>query len=427
MAPGIKQLFISLGVLFAGHGLSQTFVPVYASRMGWSEGNIGVIGSAYFLGFVIGCLTVPKLLSRAGHIRVFMTMTGMTSASILLLSDLQHIAAWIGLRFLGGWCLAAIYTAAESWINENAENGQRGRLISIYVLVSLVGMASGQVLFSLIQLEHLFALAALLILFALVPIGLFCDDQPMALKEKTIRMRSLRKVSLLARAGMFVSGVVTGSIWAMTPLLIEGSQFDMSCSGIIMMAVILGGAAFQLPAGIAADRFGRLRVTKIVVFSCLVISICPCFTAWCSTVVISMVGLFVPFNKIFELAFIMFLLGGTSLSLYTLASAEANDRSELSRVEIATALLLMNGLGSVIGPLLTGLVMSWIPLGLFLISGTAMTVLLVTSYIYGLMGTQEGTFESAEDRLADVIPIEEYIEETEDFGNIGLEREELVG
>ena len=323
MAPCIKQLFISLGVLFAGHGLSQTFVPVYASRMGWSEGNIGVIGSAYFLGFVIGCLTVPKLLSRAGHIRVFMTMTGMTSASILLLSDLQHIAAWIGLRFLGGWCLAAIYTAAESWINENAENGQRGRLISIYVLVSLVGMASGQVLFSLIQLEHLFALAALLILFALVPIGLFCDDQPMALKEKTIRMRSLRKVSLFARAGMFVSGVVTGSIWAMTPLIIEGSQLDMSRSGIIMMAVILGGAAFQLPAGIAADRFGRLHVTKIVVLSCLVIS---------------MAGLFVPFNKIFELALIMFLLGGTSLSLYTLASAEANDRSELSRVEIATAL-----------------------------------------------------------------------------------------
>ena len=412
MAPGIKQLFISLGVLFAGHGLSQTFVPVYASRMGWSEGNIGVIGSAYFLGFVIGCLTVPKLLSRAGHIRVFMTMTGMTSASILLLSDLQHIAAWIGLRFLGGWCLAAIYTAAESWINENAEKGERGRLISIYVLVSLVGMASGQILFSLIQLEHLFALAALLILFALVPIGLFCDDQPMALKEKTIRMRSLRKVSLLARAGMFVSGVVTGSIWAMTPLLIEGSQLDMSFSGIIMMTVILGGAAFQLPAGIAADRFGRLHVTKIVVLSSLVIS---------------MVGLFVPFNKIFELAFIMFLLGGTSLSLYTLASAEANDRSELSRVEIATALLLMNGLGSVIGPLLTGLVMSWIPLGLFLISGTAMMVLLVTSYIYGLMRTQEETFESAEDGLADVIPIEEYIEETEDFGNIGLEREELVG
>ena len=71
--------------------------------------------------------------------------------------------------------------------------------------------------------------------------------------------------------------------------------------------------------------------------------------------------------------------------------------------------------------------MSWIPLGLFLISGTAMTVLLATSYIYGLMLAHEGTFESAEDGLADVIPIEEYIEETEDFGNIGLEREELVG
>ena len=412
MSASIKQLFISLGVLFVGHGLSQTLVPVHASGMGWSEGNIGVIGSAYFLGFVTGCLTVPKLLSRAGHIRVFMTMTGLAAASILLLSDLQHVAAWIGLRMLSGWCLAAIYTSAESWINENAENAQRGRMISIYVLVSLVGMASGQMLFCLIDLEHLFAIAAMLILVALVPIGLFCDDQPMALKEKTIRLRSLRKVPLLARAGMFVSGVVTGSIWAMTPLLIEGSQLDMSGSGIIMMAVIIGGAASQLPVGIAADRFGRLHVTKIVVLCCLAIS---------------MTGLFVPFDNIFELAVIMFLLGGTSLSLYTLAGAEANDRSELSRVEIAAALLLMNGMGSVIGPVLTGLIMSWIPLGLFLISGTAMTVLLVMSYITGLMLPQAETFECVEDELADVIPIEEYLEETEGYRAVGLEQEELVG
>lgn len=412
MSASIKQLFISLGVLLAGHGLSQTLVPVHASEMGWSEGNIGVIGSAYFLGFVIGCLTVPKLLSRAGHIRVFMTMTGITAASIMLLSDLQHVAAWIGLRMLGGWCLAAIYTTAESWINENAENAQRGRLISIYVLVSLVGMASGQILFSLVDLEHLFALTALLILVALVPIGLFCDDQPMALEEKTIRLRSLRKVSLLARAGMFVSGVVTGSIWAMTPLLIEASQLDMSSSGMIMMAVILGGATFQLPAGMAADRFGRLHVTKIVVLSCLAIS---------------MTGFFVRFNNIFELAVIMFLLGSTSLSLYTLASAEANDRSELSRVEIATALLLMNGVGSVVGPVLTGLIMSWIPLGLFLISGAAMTMLLVLSHIDSLMPVQAATVEYVEDELADVIPIEEYLEEAEGFRTVGLEQEELVG
>nr|MCS5574931.1 MFS transporter [Pseudomonadales bacterium] len=258
----------------------------------------------------------------------------------------------------------------------------------------------------------LFALTALLILVALVPIGLFCDDQPMALEEKPISLRSLRKVSLLARAGMFVSGVVTGSIWAMTPLLIEASQLDMSSSGMIMMAVILGGATFQLPAGLAADRFGRLHVTKIVVLSCLAIS---------------MTGFFVRFNNIFELAVIMFLLGSTSLSLYTLASAEANDRSELSRVEIATALLLMNGVGSVVGPVLTGLIMSWIPLGLFLISGAAMTMLLVLSHIDSLMPVQAATVEYVEDELADVIPIEEYLEEAEGFRTVGLEQEELVG
>ena len=394
MVTSIKLLFISLGVLLVGHGLSQTLVPVYANELGWADSDIGMIGAAYFLGFVIGCLTVPKLLTRAGHIRVFLTLAGLTACTVILLRDVQHVAVWIGLRMVAGWCLAAIYTTAESWINENAENGQRGRLISTYVMVSLIGMATGQILFGWFELTHLFALAALLVLVALVPIGLFCDDQPMALEQKAIRMRSLRRVSLLSRTVMFVSGIVTGSIWAMTPLIIEASGLDVSESGLIMMAVILGGAAFQLPVGAAADRLGRQLVTRLIVAGCLAVSL---------------VGLLVPVTSIYQLASIMFLLGGTSLSLYALASAEANDTSSLSKVEIATALLLMNGIGSVLGPLLTGFVMAWIELGLFVVSGSAMVMLLVVSSMNRWLPEPEQIIEGEE--LADVLSFEDYVDD----------------
>ncbi len=392
--------------------MSQTLVPVHASVVGWSEGDIGIIGSAYFFGFVIGCLTVPKLLTRVGHIRVFLTLSGITSASILMLRDMQDVSIWIGLRLLAGWCLAAIYTTAESWINENAENAQRGRLISIYVLVSLGGMASGQILFGLIELEYLFSAAAMLILASLVPVGLFCRDQPMLLEKKNIRMRSVRKVPLRARGCMFFSGLVTGSIWTMTPLIIESSQLDIALSGLIMMTVIIGGAAFQLPVGTASDRFERLTVTKILVFSCLTISV---------------VGFFARFDHILHLAVIMFLLGGTSLSLYTLASAEANDLTELTPVEIASVLLFMNGLGSAFGPPLTGLVMSWTYSGLFLVSGGGMVSLLVLLYVDRLSLFKPEITKGEESDSADVINIENYLGEEEILLREGPEQKELTG
>lgn len=411
MATSIRLLFISLGVLLTGHGLSQTLVPVFANELGWTDRHIGLIGASYFLGFVIGCLTVPKLLSRAGHIRVFLTLAGLTAASIMVLRDLQHVAVWIGLRMLGGWCLAAIYTVAESWINEHAENSQRARLISTYVLVSLIGMASGQVVFGFVDLNNLFALSALLILVALVPIGLFCDDQPMALEQKAVRMRSMRRVSLHASTVMFVSGIVTGSVWAMTPLIVEASGLDISGSGFIMMAVILGGAAFQLPVGFAAERFGRGPVTTIIVTSCLVVSV---------------TGLVVPVTSILQLGVLMFLLGGTSLSLYALAGAEANESSSLSRIEIATALLLMNGIGSVLGPVITGFVMGWAQLGLFVVSGAAMVILLGVTSMSRWFPEPEQVIEGED--LADVIPIEEFFEDTpEQAAQTAESRGEMAG
>jgi len=192
---------------------------------------------------------------------------------------------------------------------------------------------------------------------------------------------------------MFVSGAVMGSVWTMTPLVIEASHLDLSDSGMIMMTVIIGGAVFQLPVGMAADRYGRKLVTAVLLLGGLAVSL---------------FGVLRSFNHILELAVVMFLLGGASLSLYTMASSEANDRSYLSRVELATVLLFMNGVGSILGPLLTGLVMSWAPVGLFIVAAALQAGLLLM-----LLRRQEAPRErllsaGLEGNGADVVAIEDY-------------------
>ena len=68
VAKSIKLLLVSVGLLLTGHGLQLTLLPVHARSIGWSDTEIGLTAAAYFFGFILGCLSVPHLLSRAGHL-----------------------------------------------------------------------------------------------------------------------------------------------------------------------------------------------------------------------------------------------------------------------------------------------------------------------------------------------------------------------
>ena len=364
VARSIKLLLVSMGVLLTGHGLQLTLLPMHARSIGWSDTEIGLTAAAYFLGFVLGCLSVPRLLTRAGHIRVFLTVAGITAASLLLLEAWQWLPVWILLRLLNGWCLAAIYSTTESWLNEHALDHQRARLIAFYVLVSLVSIAAGQIIFGLLPTEQLFTGAATIMMISLVPVGLFCTDQPMALKQKRIRARSVFLLPAVARAGSFLSGVVTGSLWTMAPLVAEGNGLSAASVSYVMTAVVVGGAVFQLPLGYAADRIGRARTISVAAIGCLIVAAVSLQVAPTSTL---------------HLMVTMFLFGGTSLSLYALSAAEANAECDLSRVEIATLFLLMNGAGSMAGPILTGLLSNWTDAALYIVGAGSMAVLLVYS------------------------------------------------
>ena len=368
VAKSIKLLLVSIGILLTGHGLQLTLLPVHARAIGWTDTEIGLTAAAYFFGFVLGCLSVPELLSRAGHIRVFLTVAGLTAASLLMLEAIQLLPVWILLRLANGWCLAAIYTTAESWLNEHALDHQRARLIAVYLMVTLIAIAGGQVLYGLLPVDMLFTGAAVIMMLALVPVGLFCEDQPMALKQKKFRTASIYALPPIARAGSFLSGVVTGSLWTMAPLIAEKNNLEASSVSSVMMAIVIGGGVFQLPLGYLADRIGRVRVITVASLACTLVAV---------------TGILVVPQNTGHLAIIMFLFGGTSLSLYALCAAEANSKSRLSRVEIATLFLLLNGAGSIVGPVMTGIFSNWTETALYVVAALAMSILLVYAAFEG--------------------------------------------
>ena len=354
-----------------GQGIQLSLLPLFARTLGWTDAEIGVTGAMYYFGFVVGCLMASRMLSRSGHIRVFLTLAGASAACLLILEISSQYWLWLVLRFSIGWCLAGVYVTSESWLNEHTSNASRGKVLSFYVLVSLVGIGLGQQLLSIVPFDVLFRVGAAIMLVSLLPLGLFATDHTMILKSTSLNLRMLNDIPVVASAGIFLSGIVTGSLWMMAPLAGDAKELSTAMIGTMMNAVVLGGALFQYPLGAMSDLIGRTRLIAAVAICC------------------SLNALFVlampPLGQT-GLMLVMFVFGGTSLTVYAVCAAEAHDKSSSSRTEISALLLLLNGIGSMIGPIITGVISTYAQESLFVVALLSMLGLV------GVISIQSGSF-----------------------------------
>ncbi|MFV1992252.1 MAG: MFS transporter, partial [Acidimicrobiales bacterium] len=142
----VLPLFIGLALLMVGNGLLGSLVGVRADLDGFATVVIGVVMSMYYVGFLIGSLTIPRRLTSVGHIRVFAGLAALAGATALSYTLLVTPVTWGLLRLVFGLCMSGLYVTVESWLNERASNETRGRLLSVYMLVVTLGLGAGQLM-----------------------------------------------------------------------------------------------------------------------------------------------------------------------------------------------------------------------------------------------------------------------------------------
>jgi len=357
------SLFLSAAILLIGHGLQYTLIPLYAVSLHWQPEIIGYIGSSYFSGFVIGCLTIPALVSRVGHIRVFASLIALMAASMLFIAISQQFIYWLIARGLMGWAMAGTYMVIESWLNEKTPTEHRGSVLSVYAVITLAAICVGQLLVGLsLPYVEMFMVAAIIMLAGVLPIGLTTRTVPSPIPDMRFSFKRILGVSQIAMVGAFISGIITGGFWALGPVVASTNQMNPSQIGIFMAVTLIGGAVLQFPVGRASDYIDRRRVIGTVALVGVVI----CLAAM------------QPFIKHPTFMFVtMFVFGGLVFPIYALCLAHANDNTDLSVIEIGSGILMMNSLGSVIGPLIISPLISVTEQGLFIISALAFFILAV--------------------------------------------------
>jgi len=334
----ITAILSSTLSFLGGNGLLGTLIPVRAHLEGFSTLAIGVIGSAYFAGFVLGCFTGPRWLTRVGHIRTFAVCAGIAAAATLLQSMLINVPAWIAMRALFGFAGANMYMVLESWLNDRSSNETRGGIFVAYLSVNFGGLLIGQLLFATARPQSfvLFSLTTVFYALCLIPVGLTQMKQPAPTPVPVLRPMRLFRISPVGVAGCIAVGLANNAIWTLAPVYAQSRGLSSGWIALFMCAFTIGGTLVQIPVGRLSDHMDRRFVI-----------VATCVLAAAAGVVIA---LFVGNGRgVMLLSIAVF--GVLMLPLYGLSVAHANDRIPREAfVESSATLLLINSLASVLGP-----------------------------------------------------------------------------
>lgn len=339
-------LLLGMGVLMLGAGLQGTLLGLRATLEGFPTPVTGVIMSSYYVGYLLGTFSAPRLVRKVGHIRVFAALAAVASAAILVQGTFVHPVPWALMRLLSGVCFAGIYVVAESWLNDRASRSNRGTLLAVYMLVLYIGLGSAQFLLIIADPSSAtpFMLVSLMISLAMVPIVVSAQHAPEPTVPVKVRYRDLYKNSPLGVVAVTMSGMISSTIFGMGPVYARLSGLDTSGVATFMAVSILAATTTQYPVGRLSDRMDRRTVIAIV---------CTIATAVASCIVL--------FPHMPHAVFLILtaLFSGVALTLYSLAVSHVNDKLEPGQmVAASSALLSLNGTAAAIGPVMVGSLMA---------------------------------------------------------------------
>lgn len=357
-AVSVWALLLGMLMLMLGNGLQGTLIGVRATSEAFATNTIGLIMSGYFIGFLAGSRLTPVFIRQVGHLRVFAALASLASVSILVHSILVEPWVWMLMRLVTGFAFAGIYIVTESWLNDRVTNEHRGGLLSIYMIISYVGLTGGQLLLNLSEpvLHDLFILVAILVSLAAVPILLVVTQAPVIQAWESLGPRQLLRESHLGAVGACVAGIATGALLSMGP--VYGASVNMSTAQIsVFMATLIGaGAVAQWPIGRLSDRFDR----RWVIFWTLIVGSAAALVA-------ALLTLLLAERSARAMIAVGMVIGAAGLALYPLFVAYTNDRVRSDQmVGAGASLIMLYGTGAVAGPLITGQFMEHLgPSGFF--------------------------------------------------------------
>jgi MFS family permease len=348
-------LLLGYAILITGNGLLGTLISLRLIQQQTPALVVGVVQSAYYVGFMIGALWGGGLIGRVGHHRAFVTFAAVSSCCALGYAAWNAASAWAALRFVMGFCLVGIFTVVESWLHQVATNAQRGRVFSAYLITNYLGVGTGQFLIGIADPAGfaLFSLVSALFSASLIPVAL-AGNTPVPVVTETkptggsrlarglSGLSTVYKWAPLGVYGCLGAGLLTSGFYTMQPIFMRKLGYSVSDVSHFMGFALLAALLPQWPVARLADLFDRRTI--IVGITTL--------AATCSVLLFLLhVGVLVE-----ALGYVYV---SVVFSLYGLVTSYVNDCIPAEqRIAVSAGLLLIFSLGASAGPTLASALMA---------------------------------------------------------------------
>ncbi len=337
---------ILTSILAAGMtiGITAPLLSLLIERNQGSAALAGLNSSIGVLAVVFVSPFVPRLVRRFGALPVIYAGIVLTAAAILVIPATGGISLWFLFRFLIGVGMGLIWVVSETWLNMVAGDANRGLVAGLYSTILGLGFAAGPMVIAAVGIAGYlpFIVSAGLIVISALPLIAARRLAPRRIGSGDHTAWKTLFQAPLIMAAVFVCGFIDMSILSLLPVYGLRTGFAQDTSLLMLTVLILGTMIMQLPIGWAADRIGRLRLLVV----------CVLIGAACALLLPAILhtkALLWP---------VLFLWGGTTVSLYTLALALLGERFRADALPAANAMMVIAYcLGGVAGPPLTGAAM----------------------------------------------------------------------
>ena len=347
-------LFLGMGFIMMAYGFQGSLLGVRAVQEEFSLTATGFMMSGYFIGYFIGAATIPNIISRVGHIRVFAAFASLASLIILVHSILIHPFIWFLLRVFTGISMVCIYTVAESWLNDRSSNKNRGSVLSIYMVILYGSMGIGMFLlnFSTPKNFEPFILVSVITSVALIPILLTKKKPPTFKKINIMSFNELYKSSPFGMVSSFFYGTIQSALFTLLAVYATSMNFTILEISIVTFLLAISGAIAQFPVGKISDIYDRRKVIITSTFGAAIFALITIFVSG----QMYLPGGLATSKVWFYIFFILFSF--CSLPMFSLILAHTNDYITKDKFVAAGAGLQFTfGLGAMSGPFLCSIFM----------------------------------------------------------------------
>ena len=370
-------LFLGMWAIMLAYGFQGSLLGVRAIKEDFSLTATGFMMSGYFVGYFVGAKTIPNIISRVGHIRVFAAFASIASLVILIHAIYVTPLVWFLLRVLTGISMVSIYTVAESWLNDRATNKNRGSVLSIYMVILYGAMGLGMLFLNFsnpVNFEP-FILISIITSAALIPILLTKRKPPTFKKIEKMSVQEVYNSSPFGMVSSFFYGTIQSALFTLLAVYATTMNFSIFQISIVTFLLAISGAISQWPIGKLSDIFDRRYVIIIASFAAAFFALCSIFASGTMHLPEGLAS-----SKFWFYIFLI-LFSFCSLPMFSLILAHTNDFIPKEKFVAAGASLQFTfGMGAMGGPFLCSIFMNIVgPNGFF-------TFLIFFHLIIGIYG-----------------------------------------